>query len=95
MRLIYSLVSAVLGAGTCGAWVAGDQLVGNAHGNLSAMGLSTAVLFFDPWVIFLSLPGWALAVPGVLLVVLGFQTFCFTLLLQIFPPPVDDDGTDA
>jgi glycosyltransferase involved in cell wall biosynthesis len=32
-----------------------------------------------------------LSVFGLLLVVLGFQTFCFTLLLQIFPAAVADD----
>jgi hypothetical protein len=38
-----------------------------------------------------------LSVFGLLLVVLGFQTFCFTLLLQIFPSPAveDDVGPEA
>jgi hypothetical protein len=87
-RLIYSLVSAVLGAGTCGAWVAGDQFVSNAHGNLSALGLSTAVLFFDPWVIFLSLPGWLLAVPVVLLVrnIQGWRFWMYWGLGLLFGP---------
>ena len=67
-RLIYSLVSAVVGAGVSGACGAAQQFIANAHGHLSPMGLWTAILFFDPWVIMLSLPGWALAVPIVLLV---------------------------
>jgi hypothetical protein len=67
-RLIYSLVSAVVGAGVSGACAAAQQFVANSHGHLSAMGLWTAILFFDPWVIVLSLPGWVLAIPIVLLV---------------------------
>jgi hypothetical protein len=67
-RLIYSLVSAVLGAGVSGACGAAQQFIANSRGHLNAMGLWTAILFFDPWVIVMSLPGWALAVPIVLLV---------------------------
>jgi hypothetical protein len=67
-RLIYSLVSAVLGAGVCGSSIAGQQFLSNPHRHLSAIGLWTAILFFDPWVIIVSLPGWALAIPIVLLV---------------------------
>jgi len=55
-RLIYSFVSAVLGAGVSGACGAAQQVVSNAHGHLSAMAVWTAILFFDPWVIALSLP---------------------------------------
>lgn len=67
-RLVYSLASAVVGAGVAGACAAAQQVIVNSHGHLSAMGVWTAILFFDPWVIVLSLPGWALAVPIVVLV---------------------------
>ena len=67
-RWIYSFVSAVLGAGLCGAAAASQQVVANAHGHLNAESLWTAILFFDPWVITLSLPGWLLALPLVFLV---------------------------
>ncbi len=67
-RLIYSLVSAVLGAGVSGACAAAQQVNANSHGHLSAMGLWMVILSFAPWVIILSLPGWALGVPFVLLV---------------------------
>jgi hypothetical protein len=67
-RFIYSFVSAVLGAGVSGACGAAQQVVSNAHGHLSAMAVWTAILFFDPWVIALSLPGWFLALPLVFLV---------------------------
>jgi hypothetical protein len=66
-RLIYSFVSAVLGAGVCGAGAAAEQVVTNAHGHLSAEALWTAIVFFDPWVIALSFPGWLVALPLVLL----------------------------
>ena len=67
-RLIYSLVSVVVGAGVSGACVAAQQFIANSRGHLNAMGLWTAILFFDPWVIVMSLPGWVLAIPIVLLV---------------------------
>jgi hypothetical protein len=67
-RLIYSLVSAIVGAAVCGAVAAAEQVVTNAHGHLSAEALWTAIVFFDPWVIALSLPGWLVALPLVLLI---------------------------
>ena len=67
-RLIYSLVGTLLGAGFCGACIVAQQFLSNPHRHLSAVGLTTAILFFDPWVMVLSLPGWALAIPVVLLV---------------------------
>lgn len=67
-RLIYSFASTVLGASLCGAAAASQPVVANAHGHLNAEGLWTAILFFDPWVIALSLPGWLLALPLVLLI---------------------------
>lgn len=67
-RLIYSLVSVALGAGISGAWVAAQETIAQSHGRISAMGLLTAILFFDSWVLLLSLPGWVVAIPVVLLV---------------------------
>ena len=67
-RLIYSFVSTVFGAGLCGAAAAANVVISNAHGHLSTMGLWTEILAFDPWVIFLSLFGWLLASPLILLV---------------------------
>ena len=78
-RLIYSFVSAVLGAGLCGAAAASQQVVTNARGQLTAEALWTAILFFDPWVVTLSMPGWLLALPLVLLVrsVLGWRFWLY------------------
>lgn len=89
-RLIYSFVSAVLGAGTCGAAAASQQVVANAHGHLSAEGLWTAIVFFDPWVIALSLPGWLLAVPLVLLVrnVRGWRFWLWWAIGICFGPAI-------
>jgi hypothetical protein len=67
-RLLYSLASVMLGAGLSGAWVAAQEFIANSHGRISAIALSTTILFFDGWVIVLSLPGWLLAIPVVLLV---------------------------
>ena len=67
-RLIYSFVSTVFGAGLCGAAAAANVVISNAHGHLSTMGLWTEILAFDPWVILLSLFGWLLALPLILLV---------------------------
>jgi hypothetical protein len=67
-RLLYSLVSVMLGAGLSGAWVAAQEFIANSHGHISAITLSTTILFFDSWVVLLSLPGWLLATPIVLLV---------------------------
>ena len=67
-RLVYSLASAVLGAGVSGACAAAQQVIANSHGHLSAMAVWTSILFFDPWVIALSLPGWVVGIPLVLLV---------------------------
>lgn len=67
-RLVYSLIGVALGAGLAGAWVASQQFGQNADGRFNAMALLTTILFFDSWVIALSLPGWVLAIPIVLLV---------------------------
>jgi hypothetical protein len=67
-RLIYSLASAMVGAGLSGACIAAQEFVASSHGRISAMGLLTAILFFDGWLVVLSLPGWLLAIPVVLLV---------------------------
>lgn len=89
-RLIYSFVSAVLGAGVSGAFGAAQQVVSNAHGHLSAMAVWTAILFFDPWVIALSLPGWFLALPLVLLVrnVHGWRFWMYWVLGIGFGPVI-------
>lgn len=67
-RLIYSLISAVLGAGVSGACAATQLVIVNSHGHLSAAGLSMMILSFDLWIIVPSLVVWVLAVPIVLLV---------------------------
>ena len=87
-RLIYSFVSAVLGAGLCGAAAASQQVVANAHGHLNAEALWTAILFFDPWVITLSMPGWLLALPLVILVknVLGWRFWMYWAIGICFGP---------
>ncbi len=89
-RLIYSVVSAVLGAGACGAAAAAEQVVANAHGHLSAMGMWTAILFFDPWVVALSVPGWFLSLPLVLLVrnVRGWRFWMYWLIGICFGPAI-------
>ncbi len=89
-RLIYSFVSAVLGAAICGAVAASQQVVANAHGHLSAEGLWTAIVFFDPWVIALSLPGWFLALPLVLLIrnVRGWRFFICWAIGIVFGPAI-------
>jgi len=89
-RLIYSLVGVVLGAGLCGAGAAAEQVVANAHGHLSAMGVWTAILFFDPWVIALSFPGWFLALPLVVLVrnVRGWRFGLYWIIGICFGPAI-------
>lgn len=89
-RLIYSAMSAVLGAGACGAAAAAEQVVANAHGQLSAMGVWTAILFFDPWVIALSFPGWFLSLPLVLLVrnVRGWRFWFYWAIGICFGPVI-------
>ena len=89
-RVIYSFVSAVLGSGVSGAFGAAQQVMNNAHGHLSAMAVWTAILFFDPWVIALSLPGWFLALPLVLLVrdVRGWRFWMYWVVGIIFGPVI-------
>jgi hypothetical protein len=89
-RLIYSFVSAVLGAGVSGACGAAQQVVSNAHGHLSAMAVWTAILFFDPWVVALSLPGWLLTLPLVLLVrnVRGWGFWMYWVIGICFGPAI-------
>ena len=89
-RLIYSFVSVVLGAGLCGAAAASQQVVANAHGHLTAEGVWTAILFFDPWVITLSLPGWLLDMPLVLLVrnVRGWRIWMYWAIGICFGPAI-------
>ena len=87
-RLFYSLVSVFLGAGLSGAWVASQQFLSTSHGRISAMGLSTAVLFFDGWVVVLALPGWLLATPLVLLVrnISGWRFWMYLAIGLCFGP---------
>ena len=87
-RLLYSLVSVMLGAGLSGAWVAAQEFISNSHGRISAIGLSTAILFFDGWVIVLSIPGWLLATPLVLLVrnVRGWRFWVYWAIGACFGP---------
>jgi len=89
-RLIYSLVSAILGAGVCGACAAAEQVVHNAHGHLNAEAVWTAIVFFDPWVMALSLPGWFLALPLVLLVrkVRGWRLWMYWVMGICFGPAI-------
>lgn len=87
-KLLYSLIGVVLGAGLAGAWVAAQQFVQHAHGRSSAMALVTTILFFDPWVITLSLPGWVLAIPMVLLVrnIAGWRFWMYWAIGICFGP---------
>jgi hypothetical protein len=89
-RLIYSLVGTMLGAGVCGACIAAQQFISNPHRHLSAVGLATAILFFDPWVMVLSLPGWALAIPVVLLVrnIRGWRFWMYWAIGICFGPAI-------
>jgi hypothetical protein len=87
-RLVYSLLSMVLGAGLCGAVIAAKEFLDNAHGRISAMGLLTAVVYFDTWVVLLSVPGWLLATPIVLLVrnIRGWRFWMYLTLGACFGP---------
>lgn len=87
-RLIYSLVSVIFGAGISGAFVAVQESIGNSHAHLNAITLSTAILFFDSWVFLLSLPGWGLAVPIVLLVrnIRGWRFWVYWAIGVCFGP---------
>ena len=87
-KLLYSLISVVLGAGLAGAWVAAQQFVRNTHGPSNAMALLTTILFFDPWVITLSMPGWVLAIPIVLLVrnIAGWRFWMYWAIGICFGP---------
>ncbi len=87
-RLVYSLGSVVVGAGVSGALVSAKEFVTNAHGHLSAMGLTVAVLDFDCWVVILSLPGWMLAIPIVLMVrnISGWRFWIYWVLGSCFGP---------
>jgi hypothetical protein len=67
-RLFYSLISVVIGAGICGGFVISQQMIANPHMPFSPQAWFGSVVFFDYWVVLLSLPGWLLAIPAVLLV---------------------------
>ena len=87
-RLLYSLLSMVVGAGVCGAVIAAKEFLDNAHGHISAMGLLTAVVYFDTWVVLLSVPGWLLAIPIVLLVrnIRGWRFWVYCAIGACFGP---------
>ena len=87
-RLIYSLVSIVLGAGLCGAGIEAQEFMAHSHGRVTAIGLFTAILFFDGWVILLSLPGWFLAIPIVVAVkdIRGWRFWMYLAIGICFGP---------
>jgi hypothetical protein len=88
-RLFYSLISVVLAAGISGAAVMLQQLLTNPHAQLGAEAWLGSVVFFDYWVVLLSLPGWLLAIPAVLLVTnLQGWRFWMYLVLGSFIGPV-------
>ncbi len=87
-RLIYSLAAVVLGAGLTGAWVAAQQFVASSHGHFNPIALITAIVFFDSWVVLLSLPGWLLGIPLVLLVknIRGWRFWMYWAIGVCFGP---------
>ena len=87
-RLLYSLLSMVVGAGACGAVIAAKEFLNNAHGHISAVGLLTEVVYFDSWVVVLSVPGWLLAIPIVLLVrnIRGWRFWLYCAVGACFGP---------
>jgi len=89
-RLIYSLLGTILGAGFCGACIAAQQFLSNPHNHLSAVALATTILFFDPWVMVLSLPGWALAIPVVLVIrnIRGWRFWMYWAIGICFGPAI-------
>src|SRR6516164_6659790 len=87
-RLIYSLVSMLIGAGMTGAAVTAREILDNAHGRISATGLLIAALGFGTWVVVFSIPGWLLAIPFVLLVrnIRGWRFWMYFALGACFGP---------
>jgi hypothetical protein len=87
-RLIYSLVSMLIGAGMTGAAVTAREILDNAHGRISATGLLIAALGFGTWVVVFSIPGWLLAIPFVLLVrnIRGWRFWMYLTLGACFGP---------
>jgi hypothetical protein len=87
-RLIYSLVSMLIGAGVSGAAVTAREILANAHGRISATGLLIAALGFGTWVVVFSVPGWLMAIPIVLLVrnIRGWRFWMYFALGACFGP---------
>jgi hypothetical protein len=87
-RLVYSLISTVIGAAACGSVVVIPQFLSNAHNRISTMGLLTGVIYFDTWVVVLSVPGWLLAIPIVLLVknIRGWRFWMYCAIGVLFGP---------
>jgi hypothetical protein len=87
-RLIYSLVSVMVGGGLTGAWIGAQQYIADSHGRISAVGLLIAIRMFDGWVVLLSLPGWFLACPIVLIVknVRGWRFWMYLAIGVCFGP---------
>ena|ERR1035438_6285377 len=67
-RLFYSLISVVVGAGVCGGALMIQRMIADPHTPFSPQAWVGSIVFFDYWLVLLSLPGWLLAIPAVLLV---------------------------
>jgi len=87
-RLMYSFASMLIGASVTGAAVSAREILANAHGRISGIGLLISALGFSTWVIVLSVPGWLLAIPVVLLVrnVRGWRFWMYFALGACFGP---------
>jgi hypothetical protein len=87
-RLIYSLLSTVIGAAVCGAVASASSVIANSHGHIRTIGVLIAALGFDVWVVIFSVPGWLLAIPIVLFVrnISGWRFWIYFALGAVFGP---------
>jgi hypothetical protein len=87
-RLIYSFISVVVGASVCGACVAAQDFLAHTNGRVTALALSTGILYFDCWVIVLCLPGWVLSTPIVMIVtnIRGWRFWLYWAIGTCFGP---------